>query len=132
MKRREKIERLIKRLSHEKDAVRSSAALSLGSLRAQEAVSALVPKLRDPSREMKRSVAMALILIGGARALPRLMKQLASPDQALRCWSAAVVRKLSGKDFGFKDNATFDAIEEAIPKIRAWWERQKRSSHRKK
>ena len=75
---------------------------------------------------------MALMLIGDARALPRLMRQLDSPDQALRCWSAAVVRKLSGEDFGFKDNATFDAIEEAIPKIRAWWERLKRSSHRKK
>ena len=132
MRRRDKIEGFIKRLSHEKEAVRSSAALSLGNLRAQEAVSALVPMLGDGSREVKRSAAMALILIDDARALPPLMEQLDSGDQALKCWSAAVVRKLSGEDFGFNDNATFDAIEKAVPRIRAWWRRQKRSSQRKK
>ena len=44
MKRQERIERLIKRLSHEKEAVRSTAAIALANMRAREAVSALVPK----------------------------------------------------------------------------------------
>lgn len=132
MRREERIERLVKRLSHEKEAVRSSAAISLASMRAREAVSTLVPKLGDPSREVRRSVALALIIIRDARALPGLVRQLDSPDQAVRCWSAAVVRKLSGEGFGFEDNATFDAIEEAIPRIRTWWKRRKRPSRPKK
>ena len=131
MKRQERIERLVKRLSHGKEAVRSGAAIALANMRAREAVSALVSTLADTSREVRRSAALALILIGDARALPGLMKQVGSPDQALRCWSAAVVRKLSGENFGFKDNATFEAIEGAIPRIRAWWV-QKRSSRKRK
>ena len=71
-------------------------------------------------------MALALASIGDARALPGLMKQVNSLDQTLRCWSAAAVRKLSGERFGFKDNATFETIEEAIPKIRSWWKSTRR------
>ncbi len=127
MNRQDQIERLIRRLSHKREAVRSSAAITLATMRAREAVGALVAKLADPSHEVRKAVAQALISIGDASALPGLMEHVESSDQALRCWSAAVVRKLSGEDFGFSDNATFDSIERAIPGIRAWWKRKSRT-----
>ena len=71
-------------LTHEEASVRSRAAMSLGRIRATDAVDSLTTACADPSQEVQLEAVLALAAIKDERAVPALVKAVEEGAEVVR------------------------------------------------
>jgi HEAT repeat protein len=89
--------------------VRAEAALSLGKLKARDALANLLPLLADPDEHIRGSVAHAVGLIGDKSAIEALRPALEDKSAFVRAVAAESLQKLGDKTV--KPPAGFKAAE---------------------
>jgi HEAT repeat protein len=85
---------LVERLADQDVAVQCAAALGLGELRSEAAISALAARLADPNGWVRDSAADALAMIGEA-AVPALVEAMADPRGGVRVRAASALRRIA-------------------------------------
>lgn len=94
---------------------RAAAAATLGSLRASEALDALIASLGDGASAVRVAAARALGQIGGQRARAALRKYGAQSDMALRI---AVAQALANSPDPLSTPILLQLLEDAEPRVR--------------
>ena len=95
---------------------RAAAAATLGSLRASEALDALIASLGDGERAVRVAAARALGQIGGQRARAALRKHGVHTDAALRI---AVAQALGNSPDPLSTPILLQLLEDSEPRVRA-------------
>lgn len=77
--------------------------------------------LEDEDAEIRRAAALGLAKKGNRTNLDALIGLLLDPQPFVERAAHSALRRLSGKDFGPKVNATEDQKLEAVERWRRWW-----------
>jgi|SRR5208283_415237 len=92
------VDKLIEELKHGKDEiVRSSAAGTLGYLKAEKAITPLIQALKDTHVYVRHGAAWALGEIKSEKAVGALKQALNDADEVTRAKAAEALAKIQGK-----------------------------------
>jgi len=100
---------------------RAAAAEALGFLRAYAAEDALIGRLGDDSRQVRRQTAMALAWCGGRKAVAPLLAALDDDDWLVRQAAHVSLTNLTGMEFPFHSTAPPPKRAEQARRWRDWW-----------
>lgn len=117
------IEPMMECLDSPNDKVRSSAALVLGTLRAEESLEKLLTMTEDESKWVRMEVARAVLEIGAWDTIPLLIDGLDDEDERTRELCIHVLRDKTGENFGYVQNAQEQDRCVAVQAWRNWWSR---------
>jgi len=108
-------------LRSDSPVVRTAAAEALGFLRAYSAEEALIERLGDESRDVRRQAAMALAWCGGRKAVGPLLGALDDRDWFVRQAAHVSLTNLTGMEFSFHATALPENRADQAAVWRDWW-----------
>ena len=117
---RQVTEQILKLNSSEASA-RAVAAESLGFMRAYAAETALLGRLDDEARQVRRQVAMALGWCGSRLSVPVLLQSLDDEDSLTRQAAQISLTNLTGMELPYHASASREVRQAEATAWRDWW-----------
>ena len=103
--------------------VRRAAVTALGDLGEARHADILIRVLRgDPVPAVRAAAADAMGRLRTRGPVPALIAALDDPSLLVRGRAGAAIRRLSGRDFGFRAGDTAYRRRQVVRKIAAWWD----------
>jgi len=123
--RRKDVPHLRRAVRDDRPKVRASAVTALGQFPLRNDVDAnlLISRLNDPYEypEVRGAAARSLGRMHIWGAMAHLVDALEDSDAYVRGQAGAAVRRILGRDYGFRANASSGRRREVIARIRAQW-----------
>jgi len=122
MARNEDGETLKNAVGDSRAPVRRAAVTALGDLGEARHADILIRVLRDdPVPAVRAAAADAMGRLRSRGLVPALIAALADPSLLVRGRAGAAIRRLSGRDFGFRAGDAAHKRRQVTRKIAAWW-----------
>ncbi|MFH2000147.1 MAG: HEAT repeat domain-containing protein [Planctomycetota bacterium] len=119
------VDPMIECLDSPNEKVRSSAALVLGTLRADAALEKLLSMVDDQNKWVRLEVARAVLEIGAWDTIPIIIDGLNDEDLRTRELCFHLLNEKTGEDFGYTVKAEKEDRVAAVDRWKIWWERSK-------
>jgi len=111
---------LVSALSNQSPHVRVAAAVALELVQGEESFERIEPLLDDIDELVRLTAAHALANGGRRICLPALLELLESENHSVRARSIAILRHLTGRNFGYLAYVDADKRKEAVKSWREW------------
>ena len=107
-------------------SLRTSCAFAIATFDRPRALDWLGKQIVEAGDDESVSAAVALLQLGDARGIPRLLDELSAPEESRRANAFFALKHYTQEDIGFNPSVPTAARASSIAAWRRWWTRQGR------